>query len=368
MADVILNPILVGTFPSGITYNSLNALFTDAYARTSLTLPSASVIWGQLGGVQPTSQLPGNGSTPGLWFNNNTFYQWNSDSAAYLPLPIVTGQLVNGTMRNCQIQCGNLTSNTILTTPVDRSGVIALLSDIQGGGGSGTITLSGTSVTVNCSLKQSAYLVMSGNSTINLSGLSDGQVQYVIVENASGASDWTVSWSLQIVSGILAWPGGTAPTQSVHQTSKRIIDVYKFVQCGTTTLGNRDMTDLRISGTGTGGSDNTPPTVASVVGQGGTFNIFITFSELLGAFAIPPSDFTVKKNNVVQTVSSATCIGSIVTLTVGASLKANATWTAQYVGTEIKDIAGNSAANFGPLAVTVTSAGGGEGGGANTVV
>src|SRR3954463_4403719 len=164
MPTTTLIPTVTATFPSGVSYTPDE--FANAFAaRLSFTLPSSSVIYGQLGGTEPLSALPGNGATPGVWFNSNIFYQWNADGAKYLPIPVAAGQLVSGTIYKTEFQTSNISSNTILVAPADKSGTIALVGDIQTA--NGTSTLTGTSVTVDCSLKKNAYLVMSGNSTIN---------------------------------------------------------------------------------------------------------------------------------------------------------------------------------------------------------
>lgn len=360
MPTTTLTPTVTAAFPSGASY-TLDEFANAFAARLQFTLPSSSVIYGQLGGTEPLSALSGNGATPGLWFNSNIFYQWNADGSKYLPIPVAAGQLVNGTIYKTEIQTSNVSSNTILVAPADKSGTIALVGDIQTL--NGTSTLTGTSVTVDCSAKKNAYLVMSGNSTVNLSGLIDGQIQYVIVENASLASDWTVTWTLQSATGILAWPGATAPTQSVHQTTKRVIDVYKFIQCGTITIGNRDITNAQIASSGAG-SDVTPPTVTSLDGISNTNKIYVSFSELLTSGTIPAGDFTVRKGGVAQTVSSAVASGSLITITLSTTYKASNTVTVQYAGSDIKDVASNVAAAFGPSSVTISS-GGGTGGGGN---
>jgi hypothetical protein len=344
----LLPTVTVGTFPSGASYSAQQ--FADAFAaRLTLTIPSGNVLFGQLGGTEPLSPLPGNGAAPGLWVNGNTLYAWNVDNAKYLPLPPVAGQIVNGVIYITEFRSGAHTASTVLTSP-DKSGIIATLSDV--GNVLGTQTPTGTAITADWTLKQQVYLVLTGNTTLTQSGPVDGQYQDFWIEN--NATAYTVTWS-----GI-TWPAATAPTITTASAGQRRIDHIRLYQVGSTTFGEAVKQNYQIST----GTDSTPPTVSTLQGFGS--NIYVTMSELLQGGDMGVGNFIVKKGTapaVTQTINSATASGSAVTLVLASSFGSSAHLTIQYTGSTIKDISGNLAAAFGPSPVVVTSsAGGGTGG------
>lgn len=364
MADLILVPQVVGNFPSGASYN-VNQFATAFAQRLQLTIPSGTVFFGQLGGTEPTSPLPGNGDTPGLWFAGNMILTWSSDNAKYLPLPPTAGQLIGGTLFLTEFACGAHTANTVLTTP-DKSGTIATLDDVIGSAGTQTPTAA-ASVTIDWTKKQTVYLVLGQNTTLAQSGGVDGQEQEFWLENSGTA--YTVTWN-----GII-WPNATSPVMTTSTAGTRKIDHYKLNQVGSLLFGevlanktgNADYVGAAAAYTitsGSIGSDTTPPTVVSLTGQ--TSSIVVTFSELLQGGAIPVADLIVKLTGVSKTINSAVTSGSTLTIQIATTFTASTNVTVQYVGASIKDISGNLAAAFGPSHVTVTSGGGGGSGGGGT--
>lgn len=358
MPDLIPS-VTVGTFPSGAEYSVQE--FANSFAqRLTLTIPSGNVIFGQLGGTEPTSPLPGNGSTPGIWVGDDMIInQWNVSAAKYLPLPVTCGQLVGGVLKETQISCGAITASTILLTP-DKSGTIALLGDI--GTLLGTQTPTGTTPTIDWTLKEQVYILLTGNTTIAQTGQVDGQVMDFWTEN--NATSYTITWS-----GIV-WPAATAPTATTAAAGHRKIDHYRLYQVGSTTYGqvlnNGTYTNALAAydiTSGSPGSDTTPPTVSSLSASTTTYTITIVFSELLQGGSLSTGGFVVKKNGVTVGLSSASASGKNVSLVVGTTFGSNVALTVQYSGSDIKDVAGNLAAAFGPTAAPIGSVGGGGGGG-----
>jgi hypothetical protein len=351
MADVPIT-IVAGTLPAGAVYNA-QTFFNAIVARMTATISQGNIIFGQMGGTQPTGPLPGGGTVPGLWFGNVTgghyiWQSWNTDASSYLPIPVTCGQYVNGTIQTTDILCGAVTGSWKIVTP-DKGGTMALLSDIPVALTTQTVSNS-TDITPDWSNAAGYYIVLTGNTTIEYpANAADGQKMDYWLENQTGTTDYTVTWN-----GTVIWPGGTAPTQSPHLTGIRVMDHYQFQLIGNVLFGQALAQNFHIAI----GSDTTPPTPTagiSATGKGNT--ITITFTYNMKGGALLTSDFSVIKNGNVQTVSSVTHSGKIVKVNLAASMGANAVVTIQYTGTDMKSIAGVAVAPFGPIPVAIVNFG-----------
>jgi Big-like domain-containing protein len=362
MADLQLTAT-VSSFPSGATYNTQQ--FANAFAaRLAITLPGTNVFFGQLGGTEPVGALPGNGATPGLWFDGFAIRSWNTDSNKYLPIAPIAGNYTGSVLYEATLKCGNLTSNTTLNLPVDKSGILALTSDFVNV--IGTQTLSGTTVTLDWTKKQAAYLVLTGNTIINHSGQQDGQIQDLFLEN--NATSYTVT-----INGT-TWPGNTSPTMTTATATHRKIDRWRFFNQGgsigvtfgqvlNNKTGNADYVGAAAAYDISTTTDTTQPSVSSITGVNQTAFITIAFTKLLQGATLSVSDFIVKKGGATQTILVATANGTNVSLQLNSNLSSASSYTVQYTGTSVKDLAGNTAAVFGPSAVTITNSSDSSGGG-----
>jgi hypothetical protein len=315
--------------------------------RITATVDGGNIFFGQMGGSEPMSPLAGQGGTYGLWLNGGVIYAWDVTAAKYLPAPLVLGQLISGSIVTTTLQSGALTNHT-LTTP-DKDGTIATTDDIVTI--SGTQGLTGTSITIDWSIKKQVYIVLTGNTTITNTNMLDSQQQDIFIEN--NQTGYTATFS-----GVY-WPAGFPSGPTITATSAgsaiRKIDHFRLQRIGDattgSTLGEVVHQNYSISTVGgSSGGDVTPPTVTSITGS--KFKIDITMSELLQGSTLNASGFTVIKNGSPDTVVSASASGTVITLQLGTSFGGNATVTVQYTGSDIKDLAGNPASVFGPSTVT----------------
>ncbi len=348
----------VSTFPSGASYTVQQ--FADAFAqRLTLALPSSGVLFGQIGGIEPTSALPGNGSTPGLYWDGTAWRSWSTDSGKYLPISPIAGNFSNNNLYEATFLCTNIAGNTTITIPADVSGTMALLSDVQVI--AGTQTLTGTVPSLDWSKKQPAYIVLTGNTTIGHVNQGDGQIQDLFAENNG------TSYTLTI--GGTTWPGNTAPTMTTSSAGTRKIDRYRFINVGGVTTGAITFGQVIANSTGSyagssaaysigSGSDTVPPAVSSIAAANKQPFIDITFNKVLQGATLSTSDFIVLKGAVNQVIVAAAASGTGVVVQVGANLNTTASWSIQYVGSDIKDLSGNLASGFGPTTISVTNSSG----------
>lgn len=310
------------------------------------------VITGQVAGTEPTTNI-------GLWFPpvsgsttspSGLIYAWNSGSAKYLPAPLVAGQLIGSTIYLTQLQSTS-TADRIQKLP-DKNGTIALLSDISTG--TGTKTLSGGSVTVNWEDRKTAYITLTSNCTITLSGTpTDDQWQDFWIENNITA--YTVTWPATVI-----WPAGTAPTQTTAGAGERRIDHIRLyhVGIGGTIFGEAVKQDYRI----TTAADAGKPTMDSVTRYGNA--ITLTMNEPIRGGTLASAGFEVRTpfGGTLQTVSSASASGSIVRIVMAATMPATSEYSLTYTGSDIVDLTGNGADPFAEVVVEYANVTGTEGG------
>lgn len=316
----------------------------------------AVVLTGQVGGLEPVTNVgiwlpPVTGSTTAP---SGIIYAWNSTSARYLPAPLVAGQLVASSVHITQIQT-TATTDRIAKLP-DKNGTFAFLDDISTG--IGTKTLSGGSVSVNWEDQKAAYITLTSNATISLTGTpTDDQWQDLWIENV--ATSYTVTYA-----GTVIWSGGAAPTQTTASAGERRIDHIRLhhIGAGTGTIfGEVCAQDYQIATAADAGK----PTKVTVTRYGNT--VTLTMSELIQGGTLDASRFKVRTPlaGTLQTVSAVTAAGSIISIVMAAAMPSATEYSFEYSGTDIKDLTGNAADTMAEVIVpyvNVTGTVGGTGG------
>lgn len=231
MADIV-NPLpitfVAGTLPAGAVYNA-QTYFNAIVARMTGTVSSGNIIWGQLGGLEPTGPLPGTPGQEGLWYGNGYWHDWDPTSAKYLPIKLVCGQFTGGALVTTTIACG-ATANRTITTP-DNSGTIALTSDLVSELGTTVLSPTGSSVTVDWSNAAPVYIHMTANLTVNHTNDADGMIMDFWLENASGNSATT--YTITFTGAHFA----TALTLSSGATGKLVIDHVRLYRVNAVLFG-----------------------------------------------------------------------------------------------------------------------------------
>lgn len=348
--------IVAGTLPPGAVYNA-QTYFNAIAARMTATVAGGNVVWGQLGGTQPAGPLPGSDSQPGLWFGNPTggkgyWNDYNADAAIYLPIPVICGQYVNGVFRWGSIVCGSLLGNRTIRTP-DADGIMALTSDIPQSLGTQTLPGSGSQTVDWAAPNPPIYIVMTANMTINNINTKDGMIVDFWLENASQSSGTTYVVN---IAGVY-WATGSAQLTglSAGVSGMRVIDHVRVHRVSGYLFGEVISRNHQIAV----GADNTLPAPVSAAATDAN-TIEITMSGVLQANnALAVGGFAVLLNGSANTVVSASCSGSTVTVNVATNIPNHATVTIRYLGTDLKSVAGNVVPAFGPI--NVLGAGGGGG-------
>lgn len=294
------------------------------------------VITGQVGGTEPVANIgiwlpPVTGSTTAP---SGIIYAWNSTSAKYLPAPLVAGQLIGSSVHITQIQT-TATSDRIARLP-DKDGTFAFLDDISTG--TGTKTFTGGNVTVNWEDKETAYITLTSNCVITLAGTPvDEQWQDFWIEN-NNSGTYTVTFPATVY-----WSGGTAYTQTVSggATERRIdhIRVHHVGGAGGVDYAEACAQDYRVAS----GSDASKPTKSTVTRYGNT--VTLTMNEPIRGGTLNSAGFKVRTPlaGTLQTVSSVTASGSVVSIVMAASMPSATEYSFEYTGTDIKDLTGNAA-------------------------
>lgn len=159
-----------------------------------------------------------------------------------------------------------------------------------------------------------------------------------------------------------AGAGGTFTPATVSLTSASPTGTFTYTAAaaGTVTISttnNGSLTNPASITYTVAAADTTPPTFSSAqVANASPTVVQLTMSEALGASVPPTSAFSITENGTAKTVSSVSVSGSIVSVTVSAAFTnattIQATYTQPGADPRIKDVAGNLAASFGPVAVT----------------
>lgn len=319
-------------------------------AHLTGTLENGALI-GQIGGTEPLTDI-------GLWLNGNTWYHWSSTDGKYLPFPVVTGSLFGSNLYTTQLVSNAATGNITINLPDKNNGMLATLTDLATP--VATITSTGSPITVNwTNIGQFGreYSNISGATTISEAGTSlDGQIidLWIEIPPSTTITTWALTWpnTWILSSGTASLPTATTTASQREVNHFRIyrISNYTFVEF---------VKAFTISTTaGSAGSDTTPPTVSTITVPVSTATVTIHFSEALRGGSLDTTKWLVKRSGVTNAVVSATASGSDVTLTVTTTYSSSNTGTVQYTGTDVKDLAGNAAAVFGPSALIVAGGGG----------
>ena len=171
------------------------------------TIDSASVLGGQIGGVDPDSDI-------GPWLDGTTWKVWNG--SGYVPTMVKVGGA------GYVVQLGNYTTSgdqSILPDRIqtlqDKDGTVALLSDVYVG--RPCVTLSGATPTIDWNLSNHFTQVLPSNVTVTQKNSQPGQRIVVTLKN--NGTSYTVTWS-----GPVFWPSGSAPTQTASSTDKYVLE------------------------------------------------------------------------------------------------------------------------------------------------
>jgi uncharacterized repeat protein (TIGR02059 family) len=352
--------IVAGTLPSGAVYNP-QTYFNAIVARMSASISSGNVVFGQLGGTQPAGPLPGVNGQAGLWFGSPTvgghgyWNDWNTDAAVYLPIPMLCGQYVNSVLRTTNFVCGAVTANQTITTP-DKSGMMALISDIPQALGTQTLQGSGTQTVDWTEPNPPIYIVMTGNMTINNINMQDGMITDFWLENASqnSATRYTI-----VFTPAVEWPIGESQLTglSAGASGLRVVDHIRVHRTAGYSFGEVVSHNHQIAV----GADNTLPAPVSAAATDAN-TIGITMNAVLqGNNALGTADFAVLVNGTADPVTSASCSGSTVLVNLTNNMPKASTVTVKYTGADMKSVAGNVVPAFGPISVNVGALSGGGG-------
>jgi hypothetical protein len=351
--------IVAGTLPSGAVYNP-QTYFNAIVARMSATIDSGNVVFGQLGGTQPGGALPGVNGQAGLWFGNPVvgghgyWNDWNADAATYLPIPVLCGQYVNNVLRTTNFVCGAVTANQTVTTP-DKSGTLALTSDIVQALGTQTLPGSGTQTIDWSTPNPPVYIVMTGNVTISNTNMQDGMIMDLWLENASQSS--ATRYTIAVVGASWATGGGQLTGLSAGVSGFRVIDHIRAYRTAGYLFAEVVSQNHQIAV----GADATLPAPVSAAATDAN-TIAITMNAVVqGNNALATAGFAVLVNGTADPVTSASCSGSTVLVNLTNNMPKASTVTVRYTGTDMKSVAGNAVPAFGPMSVNVGALSGGGG-------
>ena len=368
--------LIAGTLPPSCVYNPQT--FLNAFAaQIRGTIPAGNVIWGQLGGSEPTAPLQGNGATSGLWFgnpdptNDSIWNQWNADipensnTGKYMPIPLVCGQYVSGNIVVTEFLCGATDGSFKIITP-DKSGTMALLDDLVQA--LGNQSYSDTTTSVSWKNRQPIYITLYGNTVIAApTDATDGQIMDFYVENNSGTTDWTIDFPT------VFWPQGTAQPQPPftvpHVAGNRVISHFRIFFAGNLLLGQ--VIAHGITTTPAAGSPPQAYQIATTVQAGNkpnrtnivgskTFIWVQTDFDLIGndSQGTPPpprllvSNWHLVKNGIGATISRVLTTGNNIYVYSADNFIDTDVVTLKYTGNDIKSIA-NVAMDAWPAPVTV---------------
>lgn len=182
------------------------------------TISETQVLVGQVGGVQPLTNI-------GPWLNNDTWFYWNG--VEYVPMAVRVGAGAYTVKIGDNTTVGDSKSLVLpdfTQTLQDKDGTIALLSDVYVG--RPAVVLTGTTPTIDWSQGHHFTETLSGNTTIKMSNMQDGQ--RITVKLANSGTSYTVTWPSYVF-----WPS-TTPTQTALKT-----DIYTFRNIGGTIIGRQ---------------------------------------------------------------------------------------------------------------------------------
>ncbi len=204
--------------PSDFT-GSLQDFQTRFLQNLRGSIDETAVLSGQMGGSKPTSDV-------GPWFNGDSWHIWNGSD--YVPATVKIGGA------GFVVQLGDYTTEgagdilpTYIQTLQDKDGVIALLDDVYVG--RPAVVLSGTTTSIDWNLGHHFTEILAGNTTITHRNSQPGQRIAVTLKNNS--TSYSVTWA---ATPAVAWPSGSAPSQTASKT-----DLYIFENVAGTILGRQ---------------------------------------------------------------------------------------------------------------------------------
>lgn len=307
----------------------------------------AGAFTGQIDGTEPTSDI-------GLWLKNNVWYGWSDDVDKYLPIPMVTGRLFQGTLRTTQLISGAESDNIELFLPNQDGGTLATLQDLADAAQTTTLDGSANFFITGGGSRKRYYAVITANVSVGLTGFNDGDRVDIWLEQPDSSPTKTVTWT-----PLINWMGGSAPVLSAYAAGHRKVDRVTVWKVEGLYFGEFEQgADIA-----TAGGDTTAPTPVSFFGAAG--NITITASESLRGATVTNSDFVVKKNGTNQTINTITVSGNQIVIDLAGTFTKTDTMQVQYINAlhQIKDLAGNQMAAIALHAVVNGSNATGSGSG-----
>jgi hypothetical protein len=377
-SDVPLT-IVAGTLPSGAVYNP-QTYFNAIVARMTATVDDGNILWGQLGGTEPTGVLPGPNPPGGLWFgspvpadNDNGYWNmWNTDAAKYLPIRNVCGQYINGDLRVTDFVCGAKTDDTTITTP-DESGTLALVEDLPLQQGTQTYTNQAV-IPIDWLNRAPVYTVMPTTGTPNLTiSFNDTHVEngwymdFWLENKSAGTANaaatfsiprvyWSGYWDTSIATPAYVPGSDVEPNLSKGVINTRVVDHVRVYRVAGIYFGALVERDYRILNT----SISTSPVPTSADGSGTTINVHM--SNVLAGGTADPAAFKVRVGGTLNACITAIYSGQTVTVQVTTTLPKSQTVTIQYAHTgtnDLKSIHGDMVADWPPFNVDISGGNGG---------
>lgn len=300
-------------------------------------------ITGQVGGSEPISDIGG------FWFNE-VFYTWNELAGKYLPIPLLAGRVYNDVLYTTFLQ-SSATADRTLTLP-DKNGTLATIDEVINK--NDTETPVASPITLDYTKNAYYYVVLAADTTFH-DNMADGCRIDLWVENSQN-NGFDVFFP-----GII-FMGTVPPVQTAGTSTQRALDHYILYRVDGITFGEHIANGLILAPLS--GGDNTGPVAVTFFGAVDT--ITITCNESIRGGSLTTSDFVVKKNNNVQSISSASANGNKITIDLAVSFLKADVIQVQYlnVAHTVKDLAGNPMLAFGLHAVVngTNATGNGAGG------
>jgi hypothetical protein len=300
---------------------------------------------------------------------------------------------LSGTTWDGSNKTKTLTANLALTFS-PGSNLIGQLIVKQDATGSRTLSINGTSITINTAANSrtivsvifidstNEYIFMTGSPVLAIAGTADTTPPTVSSRATGSTTTIVITFSEAVnITSTTGWSfkknGSALAISSVSGSGTNVLTFVVATMAGGDTLlasynsGTGNTADLAAnplasftdqSVTNGIGGDTTPPTLVSITIQNASPDkIDILFNEALGSSNPVNGDFVVLKNGSADGLLGSPFVsGSTVQLTLAIAAINTDVYTVSYTaGTNpIQDVAGNNAANFTNHAVTNNVGGG----------
>ena len=198
-------------FPSSTFSGTVQDLVNAFVANLTATIPTTSVISGQIGGTAPVSDI-------GPWLDGRVWKSWAGSDYQPMLLEI-------GTSTHTILFAGTPTANRTQTFQ-DSTGIVALQSDVFSPRPSIDLSLTSPANQIDWSAAGSFYETITASNTFTMiNSLPGQQIKISITSSIAGAV---------VFPSTILWVGGTNPTQTVTGT-----DVYELWNVAGTIYGRQ---------------------------------------------------------------------------------------------------------------------------------